>query len=194
MSSYKGHWLPGDGRGFHSRKHRIHSFYYYKMMTPTDEHKGLREYAQRISKGKVSLTFVQRQQLANEMAAKLAEIRIPAAIIACAPTHCHAVIKPGDLDAKPIFGRAKQAGSHALRPEVPGSVWGASSGVLRIRGFLHFASAFWYIKEHVEQGAALWWDPAVERECERHHPPARQAERLAKLKEMLGEIDTSGDR
>jgi hypothetical protein len=185
-SSYRGHWLPGDGRGFRSRQHRIHSEYFYKDTVPTEQHKGLREYAQRISKDKVLLTKSHRRTMLAAMVEKLAEMELPAAIIALAPTHCHALVKVGDADAKPLFGRAKQAGSHAIRHQVPGRVWGQSGDVDRVRGFTHLASAFWYIKDHETQGAVLWWNPKIEQECEKHHPAARQAERLARIAPLMG--------
>jgi hypothetical protein len=187
MTSYLGQWLPGDRRGFRSRAHRIHSNGNYKFSGGPDEHRALREHAEKLSSVKVILTIPQCRTLVGSMAKKFMEMEIPVAIIAAAATHCHVLIKVGDEDAKPIMGRAKQAGSHALRRQLPGRIWGQSSEVVRVCGFLHFASVFWYVKEHSDQGAALWWDPEIEQKCEEHHPAARQAERIARLKPMMPE-------
>jgi len=44
-------WLHGDGRGFRSRGHRIHSSGDYRDPPPEGEHAGLRAYHEKRAKG-----------------------------------------------------------------------------------------------------------------------------------------------
>ena len=46
-------WLHGDGRGFRSRGHRIHSSGDYKDPPPEGEHSGLLEYQRKQCAGKM---------------------------------------------------------------------------------------------------------------------------------------------
>jgi hypothetical protein len=100
---------------------------------------------------------------------------------------CSFASKPESPSAQ--WGLAKQAGSHALRAELPGAVWGQSSCVVPIDGFRQFASTFWYIKEHHTRGAAVWLDAQVEAECEKHHPAAREAAANEYKSQALGESE-----
>jgi REP element-mobilizing transposase RayT len=173
-SSYLGQWLPGDQRGFNSRHHKIRSTRHYLIHDPfTKEHAGLERYSKLMCDDKVSIARQHRPMLLEALRAKFESMGTPIAAIGASPTHTHALIKVGDEDAKPIFGRAKQAASHALRAHYPGRLWGASCGVRRIMNFGHFASALWYILDHEKHGAAVWCDPDIERSCREHYPDWR---------------------
>jgi hypothetical protein len=175
-SAYLGQWLPGDPRNFNSRRHRIHSERrVYVDDPPLTEHRALYSHGQALLKKKVFINTDVAPHLLEALRLKLCELEVPTAALACHCTHFHALIKVGDQNAKPLFGRAKQAGSHAVRAHVPGRLWGRSSGVTRMRGFRHFASAFWYILAHKEQGAVVWRNEAIERECETKYPNYRKS-------------------
>jgi hypothetical protein len=150
-----GHWLPGDERGFRSRRHRVHSSSNQHNPPPPQEHAGLRSHASELSHGTVHLTRIQRRIAVEAMADKLERIGAKPRVIACDAVHCHALIC-WIADAKLIFGRAKQAASYALRDEVPGKVWGRSSHPVRIEDEEQYWTVIRYIKAHSEQGAFVW--------------------------------------
>lgn len=154
-ASTLGHWLPGDERGFRSRRHRLHSSGDYQNPPPLAEHAGLRRDAEARSKGAVRLDPAQRQIVVAALQTKLEEMGAQPRAIACDAVHCHALVCCAG-DAKVMFGRAKQAASHALREQIPGKVWGRSSHPTRIRDEWHYQRVVAYIKAHAEQGAAVW--------------------------------------
>ncbi|HYE62783.1 MAG TPA: hypothetical protein VD997_12375 [Phycisphaerales bacterium] len=174
FSSYLGQWLPGDQRGFNTRHHKIRSTRHYLINDPhSKEHAGLERYSKLMCDRKIFVAEHHREPLLIAIRGKLVDMHVPVAAIAVHATHSHALIKVGDEDAKRIFGRAKQASSHAIRSRYPGRLWGESSGVRRIRNYGHFASAIWYILDHSKQGAAVWCDEEMERQCRERYPDWR---------------------
>jgi len=174
-SAYRGQWLPGDPRNFNNRRHRIHSEHRVYSDDPLNwDHAPLHSHARELSKVKITIGPHLAPRLLEAVHTKLVDMEIRTAALACHPTHFHALIKVGDSDAKRIFGGAKQAGSHAIRDVLPGSIWGDSSGVRRLPTFARFASVFWYILAHVEEGAVVWRDPEIERLCAEKHPDYRK--------------------
>ncbi len=155
ITSTRGQWLPGDARGFRNRDHRVHSSGDYRCPPPPDEHAGLRITAKARSTGVVVFDKSQQSIVVRVVAAKLLDLDSRPRAVACDAVHCHALLySPGD--AVQLFGRAKQAASHALRGQIPGRVWGGSSHVVRIRDESHCRTVIAYILGHHDQGAAVW--------------------------------------
>ena len=102
-----------------------------------------------------------RPIIAEALGEKLIEIGSPPRILAVARVHVHALIRPGDRDARPLVGRAKQAASHAVRERLPGRIWGQGCHPARIRDGEHYASVVQYIAKHAEEGAVIWEHPSV---------------------------------
>lgn len=92
------------------------------------------------------------------MVDKLESMPVTVGAFALDAVHAHALLKVGSADATRIFGRAKQAGSHAIRTEIPGGIWGKSSHVVRIRSQEHGATVRMYILDH-EMKEAWTYDP-----------------------------------
>jgi len=153
MTSTRGHWLPGDPRGFRNRAHRIHSSGDYRNPPPRGEHAGLHAHARAISKGCVRLRPDHARVVGAAMVDKLESIPVLISAFALDAVHAHALLRVGHANATAVFGRAKQAGSHAVWNELPGGIWGRSSHVVRIRSLEHGATVREYILGHASRGA-----------------------------------------
>jgi len=155
VTSTRGQWLPGDRRGFRSRQHRVHSSGDYRRPPPPGEHEGLRKVAEAISTGPVFLATAHRRVVVEAIQTKLTQLGAHPRVIACDGVHCHALFNC-DGDAVRLFGRAKQAASHALREQIPGRVWGRSSHVERIKDESHYLAVIRYVLAHQDRGAIVW--------------------------------------
>jgi REP element-mobilizing transposase RayT len=154
--STRGQWLPGDPRGFRDHDHRIHSSGNYKDFPPLHQHAGLRIYAARLNQQTIVLTCMQRTIIGEAITKKLKSMDVPIRIIAVAATHVHALIRVGEADAIPIFGRAKQFASHRVRGQLPGTIWGEGSHPERITDQTHYRNVVGYIRHHALDGAWIW--------------------------------------
>lgn len=88
-------------------------------------------------------------------------------VLAVGPTHVHALIKCDWKAAKRTFGRAKQFASHAVRHELPGTIWGEGSLPVQITGEAHYRAVVNYICDHVHEGAVVMQHPSTASNPER---------------------------
>jgi len=153
FSTY-GQWLPGDPRGFRSWKHVIHSSGDYKNPPPRDEHEGLRRYSKaRLTHDPITLTPQQRETCALAIVEKLKEKSAEVLAVAVGGRHVHIQARMEDREARFIVGAAKQAASHRLRRELPGTIWAARCRTEPITAKTHQESLFRYILRHRSEGA-----------------------------------------
>lgn len=158
----RGSWLPGDPRGFRDHGHRIHSSGDYRCPPPPGEHAGLYRAALARCPEPLNLPEHLRPLIDKAFAAKCEAMGYPVRVLAVAARHAHALVRVGEIDAKPIVGRAKQAASHAVRGELPGSIWSQGCHVVRCRDESHYRAIVDYISRHAREdntGAALWTHP-----------------------------------
>lgn len=161
VTSTRGHWLPGDARGFRNRGARAVSTGHYKDPPPAHEHAGLRRYASGLLGTQVALTPDQRQRVGVALCDKLSSMGIELAILACGAMHTHLILRVGRDDAIALVGRAKQFASHQLRAEIPSKLWGASSHPERIASGNRFWESARYVADHAKAGAWVWMDDRV---------------------------------
>jgi hypothetical protein len=69
------------------------------------------------------------------------------------------LFRAGNEDAEMIAGRAKQFASLRLSRELPGSIWGQHSHVVRVRDEGHYRRIVTYITKHIHKRAMLWEHP-----------------------------------
>ncbi|MBX9680778.1 MAG: hypothetical protein K2X38_18635 [Gemmataceae bacterium] len=86
VSTY-GSWLPGDARGFRSRKHKIPSSGDYKAPPPPDEHAGLRISKREVEK--IILPHDLKQVAGEAIIMKLNKLSYRVNAVSVAPTHSH---------------------------------------------------------------------------------------------------------
>ncbi len=167
VTSTRGHWVPGDERGFRNRERRALSTGDYKNPPPPEEHSGLRRYARGLASPTVVPTPDQRRRVGEALIEKLRQMEIETVVLACGALHTHVLMKAGELDAVEILGRAKQFASHRLHAEIPGKLWGSSSHVERVVSSDRFWETTLYIADHAEDGAWVWIDESNREEYER---------------------------
>lgn len=159
MFSTRGHWLPGDPRGFRDHDHRVHSNGDYRHPPPPGEHEGLLKHALTLLQTNVRLPAPQRGTIALALAGKLLELDAPPRILCVDAVHGHVLFRAASRDAETLLGRAKQLASHRVREVLPGRIWGQHSHCVRIREESHYRSVVDYIARH--PGAFIWIHPDV---------------------------------
>ena len=153
-----GNWLPGDPRGWRSKKHKRHVEGDYHNPPPPGTHDGLLAHSAGKMKGPaVRLTRAQRRIAAEALVEMLHRIEIEVLVLAVDAFHFHGLARFPTETVRLIVGRAKkhatfilQAAGHA------GCVWAAGSHPKPIRNRAHQLKAFRYILAHREKGAFVW--------------------------------------
>jgi len=124
----RGSWLTGDPRGFRSRNHRKHSDGDYKQRPPIGQHAGLHRAVRDNSRSAVKLPKSLWVIIGQAVLSKCKEQRHRVLVLAVDALHVHLLVElPGDRkDVKQIVGSWKQKASHAVREQMPGSIWSKS--------------------------------------------------------------------
>ncbi len=156
VTSARGHWVPGDERGFRSRHAKVISTGDYKSLPPSEEHAGLRRYSRGLARPTITLAPDQRRRIGEALLEKLHKMGIETAVLACGALHTHALFRAAEQDAVEILGRAKQFASHRLRAEIRGKLWGSSSHAERVVSSDRFWESVQCIAGHESDGAWVW--------------------------------------
>lgn len=154
----RGTWLPGDPRGFRTRKHRVHSSGDYKHPPPQGEHAGLHEHTHRISSPPVIINPSLRPIVGQALLHKLQTQTHPVIAICVGSNHAHLLAElPDDRErVKHLAGTWKQAASHRVRTDLPGKLWASGCDPIPIRDKSHHTRTFQYILRHEREGAWVW--------------------------------------
>jgi hypothetical protein len=180
-----GTWLPGDPRGWRSWKHREHVDGDYKHPPPAGKYDRLLEHSQKLMKRqRVVLEIPQRKLACRTMVAALRFHAVDLIALAVGPKHFHMLARfapnpehplptqcpiPGINTSAPpsrirtprhLVGIAKKESARALSkagllPE--GGAWGKRCRPRPIRDRAHQLRVVGYIKDHVEEGAVVWF-------------------------------------
>jgi len=150
-------WLPGDPRGWRSRRHRRHSSGDYRSPPPDGEHAGLHERARRIS-GEVGVIAPELRAVIGESIQTCLEREHRVLALTVAATHAHILVElPLEIDrVRTIIGEAKNVASRRVRREMPGRVWSAGGSYRLVETVAHQRRVFGYIRDHVHEGAWVW--------------------------------------
>lgn len=179
MASTYGSWLPGDPRGFRTRRHREHVEGDYKSPPAPRRYETRHADARRrLKRPTVVLGAVQRQIVLDEFRATLVDHDVSVIAIAVAATHLHVLAQFPARPAKPTFierglrrtsaiddpvrhlmGIAKQWSAKRLVREghvASGPIWGKRGKIVPIRDRRHQINVFNYVAQHAEEGAEVW--------------------------------------
>ena len=151
-------WLPGDPRGFRSRKHKLHSSGDHRNPPPIGEHAGLHAYSKSISEQALVLDPGCRAIVGNAVLGNLKKHQRKCLVIAAGGMHVHTLVElsANSKEAKQAIGYAKLSASMSLNPQIPGRVWARGCNVRPIRDEEHHRNTFGYIERHREEGAWVW--------------------------------------
>ncbi len=157
---FHGLWIPGDERGWRSRRHKRHSSGNYANPPPPEEHVGLRRYVRKRMAGPpVNLSMGECKVLGEAFITKLRKMSSDVYVLACGFTHLHVLCTLIEDDPIRQFGRAKQYASLKLASRT-GQLWGERAKIVHIRDQAHAENVFAYICHHAtKEGAWVWrWD------------------------------------
>ena len=154
----RGSWLTGDPRGFRSRNHRKHSNGDYKSPPPAGQHAGLYRVVKANSRDAVKLPQSLWPAIGQAVVGKCDEQGHRVLVIAVDTMHVHLLVElPSDRKStKQIVGTWKQKASHAVREQLPGSIWSKSCDPIMVRDEMHHRRVYDYILNHAKHGAWVW--------------------------------------
>ena len=149
-----GSWLHGDPRGFRTREHRIHSSGDYRNPPPAGEHAGLHQYHSERSGPVVKIPEHLYDDIGQAFLRKCRKGEHQVLAVSVGATHSHLQVElPDDyIGAQQFSYRLKQAGSHAVRDTLPGTIWARGSKPIEIRDRAHQKKVFRYICDHAKEG------------------------------------------
>jgi hypothetical protein len=150
-------WLPGDKRGFRSRKHRIHSSGDYKNPPPLSEHAGLRKHNQNDAPA-IEIVKALRPVIGRSIVQTLQEMNLQVVAVAVSHKHAHALAQMpvGEKVQNRIRGECKRISSRAVKAQLPGKVWGDGGKLKEVKTKWHLHKAARYIVLEQERGTWTW--------------------------------------
>ena len=154
--STHGSWLPGNPRGFRSRKHRIHSSGDYKNPPPPGEHAGLYRYHSERTKRTVLLAS-DREHVGRSLWQRAEDRGHRMRTIAVSFTHAHMLVEmPYDHDdMKSAIGECKRTASVAVSKTYPGGIWARLGDFNRVKTADYWENCHQYILGQ-EQSWIMW--------------------------------------
>jgi len=176
VSTY-GAWLPGDPRGFRTRKHREHVEGDYKSPPP----KGMYEQRHRDAKSRMKRDAICLRKPARGVVLEEALVSgqkhvVVLLVVSVSAMHCHLLgrfpmkrrkptfdecgLRTSSVDdpVRHIVGQFKQWSSKRLIREglADAGVWAKRGKIIPIEDRTHQVNAFNYISDHVDEGAQVW--------------------------------------
>ena len=185
-------WLPGDERGFRSRRHRLHSSGDYRNPPPPGEHAELRRSLADKDLRPVEIPRGLRPIVVEAVRDACGRRGFGLVAVAVDRLHMHALVRLAAAygEAKRQAGRVKTGSSFALREALPGGLWvhGTAPKAIRDRG--HFFNTFWYVAAGQGTGAASWAD--YEQWAKWYPDDPRLVEHLARLSAASAAASSTG--
>jgi REP element-mobilizing transposase RayT len=151
-----GSWLPGDPRGFRTRRHRRHVEGDYRNPPPKGICEGLHEHARGImKKAPVVLPVDLQAVVGNACLEQFEKEGVSAYALSVGGEHVHAAIDGSPNGLKHLVGRVKKVSSHRIRDRIPGKVWSGGCKLVVVRDDQHWRNVLKYIQKHAPK-AWVW--------------------------------------
>ena len=177
MSNTYGTWLPGDPRGFRTRKHREHVEGDYKKPPPELKYDSRHDQAKRsLKRDPVILSPDARRACVDALVhAWVDRHSVEVLAVSVSAMHMHVLARFGCVVAqKPTPSRgglrerdparffvavAKERSAKVLANAglvKPGGVWAKRGKIVQIKNRSHQLHVYRYILDHQDEGAATW--------------------------------------
>ena len=184
-----GQWLRGDPRGWRARHHREHCDGDYRNRPEPSGHADqLRLSRALLRRPPVAIDATLRPFVAEAVAVRLVEFGVTVMAAGMGAKHLHLLAKFPAFDARVKVGIAKQAATRALKDHCDSQgiglglasgdgIWAKRSRAEPVTGRRHQVAALYYVVRHLDDGAALWLAPELERKRDALIAAARRARR-----------------
>jgi hypothetical protein len=161
--STRGTWLPGDARGFRTRRgkeyvppparYAKHGEAIYDPGAYRERYAAARHACADI----VVLTLAEQQLAMEAIVHKLDELPLTPYIIAVGKTHIHVIAAFGQLWIRPTVGLLKaEATRHIPNPGTRSSLWTEQCHMESLPAEADFQGGLLYVRGHVEEGALIY--------------------------------------
>lgn len=163
-----GSWLPGDPRGFRTRRGKEYVPPPRRYAKPGEPVYDARQYTERFQEAKgslegcVKLTSQQQKLVLEAIVSEIDAIPVTSAIVSVGATHVHWLAQLGGHPIRTTVGRIKseatrqlnEAGFHGKRP------WSKNCDMKSKSMDQEFRNAFHYIRRHTNEGCLIHiWHP-----------------------------------
>jgi hypothetical protein len=159
ISTTYGAWLPGDPRGYRTRRHREHVDGDYNNPPPTGAHEAKLQRSQRLLKQPaVQIPTRWRSTIGTAVREKLVAKDGFVLCVAVALQHVHVLVKlPASRTPRHWMGLARKHATFEVRNRGwKGKLWGIRGKELPIKDRQHQMAVYQYILNHAAQGAWVW--------------------------------------
>ncbi len=158
-----GTWLPGDKRGYCTRRGTIYvppPKRYAKPGEPTykaEEHTAIHKLAKSVSGAAVHLTPEQMQLSLDAIIAEISKIPIVPAILSLGEWHVHWLCYFGPFGIDPVVERVKAAATRELKAQgfTGKRPWTRGCNMRSKSNRQACRNAYQYIKRHLDQGCLI---------------------------------------
>jgi hypothetical protein len=153
-----GTWLPGDPRGWRTKKHRRHVEGDYRSPPPKGTDQRLLGYSRDLLKRPpVQLDLSQRVIVGRALVEMLVQQGVEPLALSMGTAHFHLLARFTDDTVRPRVGRAKKHAWFRLRDHgFVGRLWTNDGKITPIKDRQHQLNAFQYIAAHKRHGAWVW--------------------------------------
>ena len=151
-----GSWLPGDPRGFRTRRHREHVEGNYRSPPPPGKYEGLHAHVRMSMKQPpVEIPRDLREPIGRGCLERFAEEGAEVFRISVDFWHVHVAADCSPAGLKQMVGRVKKVSSHLVRDRIPGRVWQAGCHPVKVGDDGHWRNVLEYIDDHAPE-AWVW--------------------------------------
>ena len=153
-----GAWLPGDARGWRTRKHRSHVDGDCRNPPLAGRSDGLLRRSRNLLKHPPVRLDAGRREIAGQaLVEMLVQQEVELIILAIDAVHYHLLGRFPPPQVRRLVGRAKKHAYHILhRHGHSGKLWAMRCHVLPITDRAHQVTTFEYIRDHARRDAWVW--------------------------------------
>ncbi|HEX3356276.1 MAG TPA: hypothetical protein VHS31_04775, partial [Tepidisphaeraceae bacterium] len=137
---------------------RVHSSGDYKHRPPEKEHAGLRKYNEAHSQKTIQFDIKLRVFVLASFLCKLRLLGYRFIAASIGEKHLHILVElPWNLEElRRTIGKCKQRASHAIRNQIPGSIWSEGGEYKWVKDKRHLHNIYDYIRTKQELETIVW--------------------------------------